>query len=146
VGVSDVIDLNSDNQKEIVVIITKGTGTFVVEKVAHILQQVDTPDGKAYEEMDIDDPVHTIERDFNITATGTTIHISGRGYVWKGSHPCGKTLYHHRFPLHQSVNWKVEGNNLLAVTLTNNCVPTVIHLKYKQKGEIYLAQQVEVNL
>ena len=144
-----VVDLNHDGQNEIVVIITKGTGTWVVVKEAHILQKVDTPYGKAYEEMDIDDPVHTVERDFDITATDKTILVRGRGRQWKGTNPCGETYSHHSFPLHQSVNWKMEGENLVAdvgVTLTHNCVPFGFRLTYGQKGEIYVAKQVEVNL
>ena len=93
-----VVDLNHDGQNETVVIITKGTGTWVVVKEAHILQKVDTPYGKAYEEMDIDDPVHTVERDFDITATDKTILVRGRGRQWKGTNPCGETYSHHRFP------------------------------------------------
>jgi hypothetical protein len=74
-----VVDLNNDGQKEIVVILTIGTGTFIVQKEAHILQKVETSDGKGYEEMDIDDPVHTIQRDFMITASDKTIKVKGRG-------------------------------------------------------------------
>lgn len=144
-----VIDLNGDGKKEIVVIFIVGYGTWVVQKEAHILQQVETPDGLAYEEMDIDNPVHTIERNFMITATDKTIQVKGRGHTWKAANQCGKTYYRHRFPLYQSVNWKVEGNTLLAdvgLTITYNCVPAGFILKYKQKGEIYIAKQIKVNL
>ncbi|WML49046.1 hypothetical protein RCG23_02765 [Neobacillus sp. PS3-34] len=144
-----VIDLNHDGKKEIVVILPIGTGTWVVVKEAHILQQVETLDGKRYEEMDIDNPVHTIERDFKITATNKTIQVKGRGHVWKVANICGKTYYRHRFPLYQSVNWKVKGNNLMAdvgLTIKNNCVPAGFILSYKQRGEIYIAKHVKVNL
>lgn len=144
-----VVDLNNDGLKEIVVIITIGTGTWVVQKEAHIIQQVEALDGKVYEEMDLDNPVHTIERDFKITATDQTIQVKGRGHIWKAKNPCRKTYYRHRFPFYQSVNWKVEGNNLVAevgLTITHNCVPAGLVLKYKQQGEIYVAKQVDVNL
>lgn len=144
-----VMDLNKDGKKEVVVIITLGTGTWIVQKEAHILQLVDTPIGKAYEEMEIDDPVHTILRDFKITATDKTIQVKGRGHSLKAHNPCGETYFHHRFPLSQSVNWKVEGDTLEArvgLTITNNCVPASFFLKYNQKGEIYVAEQVIVNL
>ncbi|MBV7508236.1 hypothetical protein KW850_23740 [Bacillus sp. sid0103] len=145
-----VIDLNKDGIKEVVVIITLGTGTWVVEKEAHILQQVETANGgKAYEEMDIDNPVHTIERDFEITATNNKIQVKGRSHVWKAANVCGETYFHHRFPLYQSVNWKVEGNNLIAdvgLTITFNCVPAGFRLKYMQKGQIYVAKKIEVKL
>ncbi|WHY84036.1 hypothetical protein QNH39_15235 [Neobacillus novalis] len=144
-----VIDLNNDGKKEIVVILTLGTGTWVVQKEAHILQQVETSDGKAYEEMDIDNPVHTIERDFKISATAKTIQVKGRKHLWKAANPCGSTYFRNRFPLSQSVNWKVEGNNLVAdvgLTITSNCVPGGFILKYKQRGEIYIAKQIDVNL
>jgi hypothetical protein len=144
-----VVDLNNDGQKEIVVIITKGTGTWVVEKEAHILQKVETMNGKSYEEMYIDNPVHTVERDFTITATDKMIRVRGRGYQWQAVNLCGETYFHHRFPLYQSVNWKVEGNELVAdigLTITSNCVPAGFLLHYKQKGEIYVAEKVEVNL
>jgi hypothetical protein len=144
-----VIDLNSDGEKEVVVILTIGTGPWVVQKAAHIIQMVETPNGLAYEEMDIDNPVHTIERDFEITATDKMIKVVGRGHTWKGKNPCGKTLYRHRFPLSQSVNWKVDGNKLVSkvgLTVTYNCVPASFVLQYKQKGEIYIAKQIKVNL
>lgn len=144
-----VVDLNKDGQKEIVVIITIGTGTWVVQKEAHIIQQVETIDGKVYEEMDIENPVHTIELDFKITATDKTIQVKGRGHIWKAVNSCGKTYYRHRFPFYQSVNWKVEANQLVAnvgLTLTHNCVPAGFVIKYKQKGEIYVAKKVDVNL
>lgn len=145
-----VVDLNNDGIKEVVVIITLGTGTWVVQKEAHILQQVETVIGrKAYEEMDIDNPVHTIERDFEITSTNKTIQVKGRGHKWSAANVCRETYYHHRFPLYQSVNWKVEGNNLVAdvgLTITANCVPAGFLLKYKQKGQIYVAKYIQVNL
>lgn len=144
-----VVDLNQDGVKEVVVIITLGTGTFVVEKEAHVLQKVETWDGKRYEEMDIDNPVHTIERDFKITASNKIIRIRGRGQLWQAANPCGETYYRHRFPLYQSVNWKVDGTKLIAdvgLTITFNCVPAGFLLTYKQKGEIYVANKVEVNL
>ena len=145
-----VIDLNNDGIKEVVVIITLGTGTWVVQKEAHILQRVETTNGRqAYEEMDIDNPVHTIERDFKITATNKTIQISGRGQKWKATNICKNTYYHHRFPLYQSVNWKVEGNRLIAdvgLPITSNCVPAGFLLNYKQKGQIYIAKYVKLNL
>jgi len=144
-----VVDLNNDGKKEVVVIFTLGTGTWVVQKEAHILQLVDTADGKDYEEMDIDNPVHKIEREFKITATDKKIWVKGIGHLWRAANTCGKTNYRHRFPLHQSVNWKVEGNNLVAevgLTITNNCVPGSFVLKYKQRREIYVAKQIEVRL
>jgi len=144
-----VVDLNHDGEKEVVVILTIGTGTWVVQKEAHIIQKVETPNGLAYEEMDIDNPVHTIERDFEITATDKTIKVEGREHSWKGKNPCGNTLYRHRFPLSQSVNWKVDGNRILSevgLTVTYNCIPASFVLQYKQKGEIYIAKQIKVNL
>jgi hypothetical protein len=45
--------------------------------------------------------------------------------------------------------WKVEGNTLMAnvgLTITSNCVPAGFVLRYKQKGEIYIANQIEMNL
>ncbi|MEH7884975.1 hypothetical protein V7654_11720 [Bacillus sp. JJ1609] len=144
-----VIDLNDDGKKEVVVILTLGTGTWVVQKEAHILQEVETANGKAFEEIDIDNPVHTIQRDFRITATDKKINVEGRGHTWEANNLCGKTDFKHRFPLHQSVNWKVEGNTLNAhvgLTLTDNCVPGAFILKYKQKGEMYIAEQIIVNL
>jgi hypothetical protein len=144
-----VVDLNNDGEKEVVVILTIGTGTWVVQKEAHIIQKVEIQNGHAYEEMDIDNPVHTIERDFEITATDKTIKVDGRAHSWKGKNPCGKTLYRHRFPLSQSVNWKVDGNQLVSkvgLTVTYNCVPASFTLQYKQQGEIYIAKQIKVNL
>ncbi|MBO9129277.1 hypothetical protein [Bacillus sp. 165] len=144
-----VIDLNNDGEKEIVVILTIGTGTWIIQKQAHILQKVETPNGLAYEEMDIDNPVHTIERDYEITATNNIIKVEGRGHSWKTINTCGKTLYRHRFPLSQSVDWKVDDNNLVSevgLTITYNCVPASFVLRYKQNGEIYIAKQVKVNL
>ncbi|MEH7119206.1 hypothetical protein V7128_17585 [Neobacillus vireti] len=144
-----IVDLNHDGKKEIVVIITIGTGTWVVMKQAHILQEVETSVGRAYAEMDIDNPVHTIERDFTITATNKMIKVKGRGHEWKAANACGKTYYHHRFPLYQYVNWRVEGNKLMAdvgLTITHNCVPAGFLLTYEQKGEIYIAKKIKVNL
>jgi hypothetical protein len=144
-----VVDLNHDGKKEIVVILTIGTGTWVVMKEAHILQEVETFSGMNYEEMDIDNPVHTIERDFTITATNKRIQVKGQKRVWEADNPCGKTYYRHRFPLYQSVNWKVKGNKLLAdvgLTITPNCVPAGFMLTYEQKGEIYVAKKIKVNL
>jgi hypothetical protein len=144
-----VIDLNQDGKKEIVVIITKGAGDSIVLKEAHIIQQVETMNGIDYDEVDIDNPVHTIERDFQISATDKTIQIKGRGQVWKADNPCGQTFFHHRFPLNDSVNWKVEGNTLVAdvgLILTSKCIAGGFLLKYKQKGEIYTADQIKVIL
>lgn len=144
-----VMDLNDDGKKEVVIILTLGTGTWVVQKEAHILQEVETANGLAFEEMDIDNPVHTIQRDFRFKATEKKIEVEGRGHTWKANNLCGKTNFKHRFPLHQSVNWKVEGNNLNAhvgLTLTDNCVPGEFILKYKQRGEMYIAEQIIVNL
>lgn len=145
-----VVDLNQDGIKEIVVILTLGTGTFVVQKEAHILQKVETYLGqKAFVEMDIDDPVHTILRNFRITATAKSIKIAGQGNSWKAENKCKETYYLHRFPLDQSVNWKIEGNNLVAhvgLPITYNCVPAGFILKYKQTGEIYTAKKIKVEL
>ncbi|MGM0834817.1 MAG: hypothetical protein ACQEV7_01590 [Bacillota bacterium] len=49
-------DINKDGKKELIVILTQGYGTAVLEQNVHVLHQPQTNLGDAYKEMIVDDP------------------------------------------------------------------------------------------
>ncbi|WP_285767380.1 hypothetical protein [Peribacillus sp. SI8-4] len=53
-------DLNQDNRKDLIIVLTKGYGTEVLDNEVHVLNKTQTSKGEIYEEVLVDNPVAII--------------------------------------------------------------------------------------
>lgn len=62
-------DLNDDGRKEIIIVLTTGTGSGLVEQEVHVFNNIDTNIGEIYEEKLVDNPIAIINKNVKTTLT-----------------------------------------------------------------------------
>lgn len=70
-------DINQDGEKELIIVLTRGYGTGLINQEVHVLQKTETNMGNVYKEMIVDNPLEILLKNVKtkLTKSSATINI-----------------------------------------------------------------------
>lgn len=71
-------DINTDGKKDLIIVLTQGYGTGILEQNVHVLHQTQTNSGEVYQEIIVDDPRTILLRNVKTKLTNSEAIITIR--------------------------------------------------------------------
>lgn len=142
-------DINQDGKKELVVVLTRGYGTGVLEQNVHVLQKIKTNIGEIYREVIVDNPIAIINKNVKtkLTKSEAIITIGNKKTVIKidklGINP--KNLFSDIY-MGNIVRYDVLNNELIAIIGAQISPADYIgnfQITYTFKDKMYQLKKIE---
>lgn len=143
-------DINQDGEKELIIILTRGYGTGVINQEIHVLHKIDTNFGNVYREILVDNPITTLLKKVKMELTKSHALI---------------TIGHHKTEIEidklgiepRNLFSDITTANLLRFEIIDNNLMAIIgaqvspvggfigsfRITYEYKNEMYEAKKIE---